>query len=290
MLRRTPQASSTRRRLLGVSLALLVTSLVACSPPQPALVSAPATTPVREFRASGSGAVLPLIAKLAEIYAPQAPTMRIVTEPGTNTGGAITGVYQGTLDLAAASRPLSEAEALQPLVYHALVRDAMAFAARRPNVVENLTVAQIRDIYAGDMKSWVRVGGADAPIIAIDRDADESLRKLVFLPLMAGRPVQAGIITMNSTGDMVSAIAETPGSIGYAPLGYLSMNQHDALRIFHVDGVKPGVEAIEDGSYPWHLVLGLVVHREAPAELRQFVDFSVRNAPSLLREFGYAAP
>ncbi|MDP9457765.1 MAG: substrate-binding domain-containing protein [Actinomycetota bacterium] len=90
----------------------------------------PNDSEVAVVRVSGSGTALPLAEKLAEAYGRDHPEVKLRFDAGTNSGGAIEGVLEGTLELAVANRPLSEDEAGEPLDYLPFARDAVAFATR----------------------------------------------------------------------------------------------------------------------------------------------------------------
>lgn len=284
----TPLSYPRMRAALGIALTLLSVIVAACAPPKAAPPATPA--PAREYKVSGSGSALVAVKKLGEVYATQVPGIKITVESGTNTGGAITGVMNGALDLAAASRPLSEAEAAKPVSYHPFARDAAVFAIHRPTTVTGLSAAQLRDIYGGAVKNWAQVGGPDVPIVPLIRDADDALHGLVFMKLMAGRPVVDGAITLNSTGDMFNSLDGTPGAIGFIGHGYLAQKHAESVGMLAVDGVAPSPQTLEAGQYPWYLPFALVAHRDAPSDLRAFVEFASRNGPAVLRELGYAAP
>ena len=76
----------------AVALALLLSlALVSCSPLARAADPPLARTPEPAARVSGSGAVLPLVQRLAEAYREQRPDAQFRFDSGTNSGGAILG-------------------------------------------------------------------------------------------------------------------------------------------------------------------------------------------------------
>ena len=244
---------------------------------------------VTVVRVSGSGTALPLAEKLAEAYGRDHPEIEFRFDEGTNSGGAIEGVIGGTLDLAVVNRPLSEDEAREPLDYHPFARDAIIFAARHEGGVEGLSTEQVRGVYGGELTDWEQLGGSAAPIIVLDRDEDESARKLVLLPLMDGRPVEARTVVLNKTSEMIEAMESTSDSLGYSSLVLLQERERRGLRVLALDGVVPSPEAVERGDYPWYLTFGLVHAEGAPRALRDFVAFaSGPEGRKLAQKNGYA--
>ena len=246
---------------------------------------------VAVVRVSGSGTALPLAEKLAEAYGRDHPEIELRFDAGTNSGGAIKGVLGGTLDLAVANRSLSEDEAGEPLDYRPFARDAVAFATRHEGEVEGLTTDQVRDVYGGELTDWKQLGGSAAPIVVLDRDEDESARKLVLLPLMDGRPVEARTVVLNKASEMLEAMESTPDSLGYSSLGLLQDRKIPEVRVLALDGVVPSPEAIVRKEYPWYLTFGLVHATDAPQAVRDFAGFaSGPEGRKLVEKNGYAKP
>lgn len=279
---------STARMLHG-SVVVVLFLLVGCAPRSAG--TAPSPTPQAEppLRISGSGTALPVVQKLGEAYRLACPGARFEFGAGTNTGGAIRGLLDGTLDLAVANRPLSDSEAGEGLEYLPFARDAVVFAARRVGPVRGLTTEQVRDVFGGSVTDWAQLGGPPGTIMVLDRDEDESARKLALLPLMAGRPVQARTIVLTTARDMVASLSSVRDSLGYTSLGLLRVQRAGGVEILALDGVMPGAESVMRGSYPWHLTFALVVRGDAPSAVRRFVDFVVgRGGREVLEEYGYA--
>ncbi|MDP9457764.1 MAG: hypothetical protein M3Q49_00665 [Actinomycetota bacterium] len=127
--------------------------------------------------------------------------------------------------------------------------------------------------------------------MVLDRDEDESARKLVLLPLMDGRPVEARTVVLNKAGEMLEAMESTPDSLGYSSLGLLQEREIPGMRVLALDGVVPSPEAIVRKEYPWYLTFGFVHAADAPQAVRDFVGFaSGPEGRKLVEKNGYAKP
>jgi phosphate transport system substrate-binding protein len=261
-----------RLRHLSTSALLLVVLATGCAPAPSAKPEAtqPAEPPVR---ISGSGAALPLVQKLADAYAKQHPTARFAIDAGTNSGGGIKGVVQGTLDLAAANRPLTEDEAKESLDVHAFARDAVVFAAHTASPVQGVSTADARAIYGGAVTDWSQIGGAAGPLLVLDRDPDEPQRSLFLLKLLDAPSVGARTTVLTSAGDMLQTLQSTTDSLGYSTLALLRIRQPKDVRVLALDGVTPGTASLEAGSYPWFLTYSLIDRPGAPPAVEQFLEF-----------------
>lgn len=247
-------------------------------------------SPEAVVRVSGSGTALPVVKKLGEAYLSEYPNARLEFDTGTNSGAAIRGVLEGTLELAVANRPLSDEEAAQPLEEHPFARDAVVFAVHLPNPVNGLTSAQVRDIYAGRLTDWSLVGGLEEPIVLLDRDEDESMRKLVLVPLMGDDTVSAQTVVLSRAGDMAEALENTDNSLGYSSICLLNALEAEGVRVLALDGVTPSSESIRQDLYPWQLTFRLVHSDDAPAEVRRFVDFAEGpQGLQVVEQYGCAA-
>lgn len=281
------------RRLLsiaaGIGLALQACAAAASVPAQP---PTPAVAPRSTIiRLSGPGAALPVVEEIAEVYQRDHPELTFAFDEGTNSGGAIRGVVEGTLDVAVVNRPLEESEASAELAHVPVARDALVFAIHLPNAIEELSSAQVRGLYAGTISDWADLGGAPGPVVVLDRDEDESARKLGLIPLMGGQPVAARTTVLAKAGEMVAALESTPNAIGYSSLGLLRLRDSAQVRVLALDGVTPAAESVASGAYPPHLTIGIVTRADPREELTAFVDY-VRGAGgrAILDGLGYAPP
>ena len=97
-------------------------------------------------RVSGSGSATPIVEVLAEEFATSHPGVSFEFRSGTNTGGGVSGVSDGTLDVGVANRPLGPEEVALGVGYHPFALDAFVFAVRLPNDVTSLTTSQVRSL------------------------------------------------------------------------------------------------------------------------------------------------
>jgi phosphate transport system substrate-binding protein len=272
-----------------ITLAAASFALAACGPRPATDRGAAPAAPATRIRVSGSGTALPAVQKLGEGYAALAPDIRLELPGGVNSGGAIRGVLEGSLEVAVTNRPLSEAEAREPLLYVPFVRDAVAFAVHRSVAVPSLRTADVRDLYSGTTATWQSVGGPDATVIVLDRDEDESMRKLTLVPMLAGRPVATGAITLTSAPDMLAALDTTPQAIGYTSLGLLRLRAPKNIVPVALDEVMPSPATVASGAYPWSLTFGLVIRADAAPTTQAFVEHVARSARAVLGPFEYEA-
>jgi phosphate transport system substrate-binding protein len=132
------------------------------------------------------------------------------------------------------------------------------------NPVNDLALAEIRDIYLGRITNWKTVGGKDEPInlyaIAAPYDGVEySLRSLVF---HNGRqPVVAPRLYLN-TAKLEDAVAIDPAGLGVSTLSATWENK--GVKRLSVEGVGASSATIADASYPLSSTLYLAYRDDSP--------------------------
>jgi phosphate transport system substrate-binding protein len=210
-----------------------------------------------------------------------------VTLQPFNTVSGIDAVIAGTADVAGSARraaPGRSGEAA--LVFTPVAWDALVMVARAGNPASNLSLRQLHDIYYGKITNWKDVGGKDEPIhlyaVASPTDGVEfSLRRLLFG--RGNQPVAAPRLYVNVM-KLQEAIALDPKALGVSTLA--NVHGHPKLKMLSIDGTRPSVANVADGSYPLYTPLYLFTRKDGPnaAEVQQFVAFaSSPKATSAMR-------
>ena len=156
-------------------------------------------------------------------------------------------------------------------------RDALVFINNEQNPVDNLTQAQLIDIYTGKVTNWNEVGGEELDIIPYQRVATSGSQSLFMKLLMKDvvpmdapmelRPAEMGMLI-----DELARYNNEGNALGYSVFYYASyMYQQPGLRMIAVDGVQPSDDTIADGSYPllneYYVVIRADEPEDSPARL-----------------------
>ncbi len=185
-----------------------------------------------------------------------------VTGGGSGTG--IAAMINGTVSIANASREMkpeeiaaAKANGVSPVEF-VVAHDAIAVVVSPSNPVQRLSIQQISDIYTGEIKNWMEVGGENRPIVLLSRESNSgtyvyflenvirmgnSRSKLLFSP---------DTLLMPSSEGISSEIRQNPNAIGYDGLGYVTGD----LKVIAVSKsengpfVLPSAQTVKNGSYP----------------------------------------
>lgn len=167
-----------------------------------------------------------------------------VTYNPTGSSSGISAVAEGRCDIGLSSRNLKDSEKEQGLVGTILAYDGIAVIVNPANPVEDLRVEELAAIYTGKVTNWSEVGGNDAQIVLIGREASSGTRS-GFEEIVGVEDACLYRQELSSTGDVITAVSQNPGAIGYASLASVK----DTVKALKVGGVAPSEETVKDGSY-----------------------------------------
>ena len=190
----------------------------------------------------GSTSMQKVIGGLGEAF--QSETGISFTYNPTGSGSGIQAVSEGRCDIGLSSRELKEEEKNSGLVGTVLAYDGIALIVNNENKVVDLTLEQIAKIYTGEIKNWSEIGGNDQEIVLIGREAGSGTRD-GFEAITDTEDKCVYRQQLTSTGDVITAVSQNPGAIGYASVASIK----DTVKVVRVDGVTPSEETIKNGSY-----------------------------------------
>lgn len=230
------------KKIIGILLtgAMLAVALTGCgdtgaNTPQTAVSTQTVST-------DGSTSMEKVIGYLSEAYMADNTNTKITYNP-TGSGAGIQAVSEGRCDIGLSSRDLKSEEA-QNLNATVIAIDGIAMIANPQNSVSDLTIEQIAKIYTGEVTNWNEVGGNDAPIVLIGREAASGTRD-GFESITGTKDKCQYSQELTSTGDVVQTVSSNPNAIGYASLASVK----ETVKLLSVEGVIPTNETIQNGTY-----------------------------------------
>ena len=193
---------------------------------------------------SGSTSMEKLANAVAESFMAKYPEVTVSAEFVGSSAG-IEALQAGSVDIGNASRELKDSETAAGVVENVVAIDGIAVVVNPAVTVNDLTKEQLTKIYTGEIKNWKDLGGEDAPVVVVGREAGSGTRG-AFEELLGieDQCVYTGG-EIESTGAVMAKVASTPGSIGYVSLDVLD----DTVTAVKLEGVEPTADNIKAGSY-----------------------------------------
>lgn len=236
--------SSKVLALIGACV-LIVGSLTACGSSESGDSSSAAEekTLSGSIQMVGSTSMEKLANALSEVFMDKYPDVTVTAE-FVGSGAGIEAVNNQTADIGNSSRNLKDEEKQAGAVENIVAIDGIAVCVDPANTVTGLTKEQLTNIYNGTITNWSQVGGTDAPIVVVGREAGSGTRG-AFEELLGIEDACAYANELDSTGAVIAKVASTPGAIGYASLDALN----DSVVALALEGVDATAENIKAGNY-----------------------------------------
>lgn len=123
----------------------------------------------------GSTSMADVMAVLQETFREREPGIT-VNYSGTGSGAGVEAVLTGRADIGLSSRPLKESELDKGAVAWTVALDGVAVIVHPTNPVSGLTLAQLEQVFTGQVDNWSALGGPDAPVAVYGREAGSGTR------------------------------------------------------------------------------------------------------------------
>ena len=202
----------------------------------------------------------------------------------TGSGSGITAVAEGRCDIGLSSRSLKAEEKEKGLEETILALDGIAIIVNPENAISDLSLETIAKIYKGEITNWSEVGGRDAEIVLIGREAGSGTRD--GFESITGTDGECKYRQeLTSTGDVITTVASNPDAIGYASLASVK----DTVKAISVDGIVPSEESVKDGTYKVQRPFVLVTKNDTKLSktAQAFFDFiTSKDANEIISKAG----
>lgn len=200
-----------------------------------------------------------------------------------NTVRGYQAIVDGTTDILFCAAPSAEQKQYAQdngveLVYVPIGLEAFVFFVNENNPVDDLTVEQIRKIYACEYTNWSSVGGANRVINPITR-LEGSGSQTMFEAFMGEYEI-----------GKKSPLAITGASIGFSFRYYMDgIVENDAVKMLSLNGVYPSAENIRNGSYPVVTQFYAIYRADNENEnIKTLIDWILSDeGQALIEECGY---
>ena len=234
----------------------------------------------------GSTSMEKVINSLGESFMAMNRDVKFTYNP-TGSGSGIQAVSEGRCDIGLSSRALKDDEKASGLVETVAALDGIAIVVNPENPVSDLDIDTIAKIYTGEITNWKDVGGNDAEIVLIGREAGSGTRD-GFESITDTKDACQYRQELTSTGDVINTVSQNPDAIGYASLSAVG----ESVKALTVGGVEATEATVKDGSYVVQRPFVLVTKEDtklSPAA-QAFFDYALSaDAASIIAAAGAVA-
>ena len=223
------------------------------------LAPAASMTPGKKqtIRISGSTTVLPIVQKAADQYMAAHPEADIQVSGG-GSGVGIQAIGAKTVDIGMSSREVTndEMNRYPGFVVTTVAQDGIAVIVNPANEIRFITQDQVKRIYLGSITKWSEINGANVPgtnnqIVVIGRDSASGTRTYFDETVLLKATPTKYMLEKNSNGAVLQTVAQTPGSIGYVSIGFVSKDVRPLPIWYNAQKfVAPTLENVKNKTYP----------------------------------------
>jgi len=243
----------------------------------------------------GSDTMVLLGQRWAERYMAAHPGS-IIQVTGGGSGTGIAALINGTTDICQSSRPMKDKERNQiqerfGMPPHEIVvaKDGITIYVHEANPMRELTIAQIKSVYSGEITNWSQLGGAVARISIYGRENSSGTYEYFKQHVLDGGDFAPGVLTLPGTAAVVNAVAQDPNGIGYGGAAYAKgVREVGVKKTDAGPAVMPTEDAVKGGSYPIARDLYFYTRKAPEAGMKEFVEFALSDSgQAVVAEVGY---
>lgn len=214
------------------------------------------------------------------------------------SGTAFAGLLQGSADIGMSSRPIhaEELDQLQAVAgdmskignEHIIALDGLAIIVNQNNPVEQLSTAQLAQIFAGTLRNWQQLGGPNQPIRVMARDEQsgtfDTFSQLVLKKHSA--TLDKAAQRFESSRELSNAVSQHEGAIGFIGLNYVQHNK--ALAIYDAYAASANSEdgaVASTTAVPAIVPTRFTIGTEDYALTRRLFLYTPTQASQLVKDF-----
>ncbi len=251
------------------------------------LAAAPALASAQALTVKGSDTMVILAQRWAEAYMKKNPSKKVqVTGGGSGTG--IAALINGTTEIANASRSMKGAEKAKVRdrfsvlpAETAMARDGVTFYVNASNPVTQLTIAQLKAIYVGDVTNWKEVGGKDEPIVLFSRENSSGTYVFVKENVLGNEDFAASAQTLPGTAAVVNAVSKEPKGIAKGVKELMIVGKDGK-------GYLPNAENVRSGAYPLSRPLFMYTRGKPQGDAQAFIEYCLSaEGQAIVAQVGY---
>lgn len=238
-----------------------------------------------ELNVMGSTTVQPLAERLAEGFEALNPDVRITVGGGGSSVG-VKSAGDGSTDIGMASRDIKDSEFQEnpDIIVYTIAMDGIAIVVYPGVTVTEMSIDQIRGIFAGQITNWSEVGGEEQVITVVSREEGSGTRAAFEELVMDEELIGEMAILQPSNGAVRTTVSTTPGSIAFLSFGYLDNTTVPVM----VDGVLPTEENASTGAYPVVRPLNMITNGEPDVVAAAWLEFIMgEDGQAIVADEGY---
>lgn len=221
-----------------------------------------------------------MVPQVAEAFRAKNPGVVFeIAAEGSTTG--IAAITDSTAQIGMSSRrakptelsaALAKGITMKPLI---VAYDGMAVIVNASSPIEKLSLRQVEQIFAGDIKDWGAVGGTPGAISIYTRNTSSGTYQDWKDLAMKKRDYASSSQKMAGNEQIAAEVGKNPSGIGYVGIAYKDAPGVKVVAIVNSAGklVLPSKETVKDKSYPYARPTFFYTNGEPTGLAAQFIEY-----------------
>ena len=298
-INRHPRLFNCKKALLAVACGVSFVLTGCTSAPKSGLgQTLPGAKAGSSLVVQGSDTMEGLMQKWANDYMASKPGLQIAVKDG-DTGIGIDDLLTGEIDIAAASREITEAEnkAAHSKGVHLkrlmVARDAIAVVVNPQNTVVELDLVDLAKIYLGEIHTWkqLRKDLAAEPIRAFGRESTSGTSDYFREHVLSSKPYAPVVKVMPSSEALIGAVMGNRLAIGFVGMAQAA-KASDKVKVLKLKLTEKSPESKQGGlsgtDYPLSRPLYVYYNQANEERVGKFVSFCLaEDGQKSVKEMGF---
>ncbi len=225
------------------------------------------------IKAGGVGSALGTMKLIAQAFEKANPGIKVEIVPGLGSNGGIKALISGAIDIGLSGRPLHADEKAQGAVGTKYAETPLVFITTNRSI-SGLTTKELIEIYEGKKQTWPD-GRQIRLVIRPEKDSDTDVLNGISPEMRQAAKTalsREGMIKAITDQENIDKIVKTPDSLGATTLTQL-ISEKVTARALSFNGIKPGIKAAADGSYPLSKPLYVVTMAKTSEPAQKLISF-----------------
>lgn len=244
----------------------------------------------------GSDTMVRLGQRWAEEFMHEHPEI-VVQVSGGGSGTGFAALINGTTDIAQGSRDIKSKEvdalATKGMGVHRfrMALDGIAVFLHESNPLNELTLAQLRRVYIGEITNWKQLGGRDERIILYSRENNSGTYSYFKEAVLHEADFSPWTLTLPGTSAVVNAVAQDSLGIGYGGIAWAHGVKFCKIKATDsTEAFLPDFKLISDGIYPISRPLFWFTSLQPEGSIRDFVNWALSEHGQKIAEETHYVP